>query len=711
MNNNSRVFNDILATCTLVAMHGIIPSLLAFQSQLRQNIEQFCLGLEAGKQDAKTIDALRRLVCRVVDLNIRQGLEAQGMSWYGYELEQVLYGYNDEPLLTEQHAITLFNANNQEIIHYALQLFALSPMPLPGAELRPSLTLQKPEVRTVKPVQPVKPAQTVEPLSRRPQSKLWLSMVAQLGVVSILLALLWFICRYYLMRESASDIPLAIVAALMLLALAWYGRYLLRSRTQPAPQPIALVTPIRPAILILGPYAAKWFSQQNVGDSARYAGQAAWLLISEPQDLSKRLTHIRQHSPDAPVMAFFPLLPDGHETSELMLTSLVNWQRQFSSAQTEHPRVPCTIALYARLSNERRNNSPSNTTWFGSLDNHRSTLIGAIAELEELQHELESNTQGTANQIQRAAMGKNLLAWLQESGVTQALQQLFAHTPLQLNGMMLCDYGNGFTRHGAWSNWLEQRYAILPALSSSLSFPPLPTTAAPPSRIMTPPPLPSPPPRAYWSIGLLLLLSAHILGNTWLARQQLHQFHQQMLPISQLQELSVQKIQRYTADLKQYQQRSSGCTAMHFLLSWGLSPCSILAEHAVRHITQLQAIPTLSSAGAKAMFDSSSTRLQTDGQEMLQEMAALANAYPQHNLLLVGHSDNTGDEARNLYLSEQRAMVVRDWLMQQHINPERMTIRAAGTTEPIASNDTPLGRQQNRRVEMLVLPLQKTNKE
>ncbi|WP_431224264.1 hypothetical protein ACQ86O_04335 [Serratia sp. L9] len=196
MKQNTHVFTEILATCTLVAMRGIIPSLLAFQDQLKQRIEQFCQGLEAEKQDARTIDALRRLICLVVDIHARQGLEAQRMSWHSYELEHVFYGRNDSPLLTEQHVVMLFNAKDKAITHYALQLFALSPVPLPGDELRPSLELANPDVVVGNPIQPAEVAQSFEPAPRRDHG---VPVLAQFLMISTVLALLWFICRQYLM--------------------------------------------------------------------------------------------------------------------------------------------------------------------------------------------------------------------------------------------------------------------------------------------------------------------------------------------------------------------------------------------------------------------------------------------------------------------------------------------------------------------------------
>ena len=72
-------------------------------------------------------------------------------------------------------------------------------------------------------------------------------------------------------------------------------------------------------------------------------------------------------------------------------------------------------------------------------------------------------------------------------------------------------------------------------------------------------------------------------------------------------------------------------------------------------------------------------------------------------MLIEGHSDNTGNEDFNLKLSQQRADAVRALLLARGIAPERITTRGYGPKFPIVDNDTPAGRQQNRRVEVLVL--------
>jgi outer membrane protein OmpA-like peptidoglycan-associated protein len=68
-----------------------------------------------------------------------------------------------------------------------------------------------------------------------------------------------------------------------------------------------------------------------------------------------------------------------------------------------------------------------------------------------------------------------------------------------------------------------------------------------------------------------------------------------------------------------------------------------------------------------------------------------------------GHTDNIGDEASNQQLSEARAKAVYDYLIQKGIIASRLAYKGFGKTQPIASNDTPEGRQTNRRTAFVVM--------
>jgi len=91
------------------------------------------------------------------------------------------------------------------------------------------------------------------------------------------------------------------------------------------------------------------------------------------------------------------------------------------------------------------------------------------------------------------------------------------------------------------------------------------------------------------------------------------------------------------------------------------------------------------------------------GQRSIDQLAQFLKTYPRRRVLIEGHTDNTGNEDFNVKLSQQRADAVRSLLVARGIAPERIATRGHGPKYPIVENDTPAGRQQNRRVEILVL--------
>jgi len=77
-------------------------------------------------------------------------------------------------------------------------------------------------------------------------------------------------------------------------------------------------------------------------------------------------------------------------------------------------------------------------------------------------------------------------------------------------------------------------------------------------------------------------------------------------------------------------------------------------------------------------------------------------AHPGLNLQIEGHTDSVGGDDFNQRLSEQRAGAVRDFLGDQGVSLSSITAQGFGKTVPIATNDTPEGRQRNRRVEIVI---------
>lgn len=102
------------------------------------------------------------------------------------------------------------------------------------------------------------------------------------------------------------------------------------------------------------------------------------------------------------------------------------------------------------------------------------------------------------------------------------------------------------------------------------------------------------------------------------------------------------------------------------------------------------------------LFGFDSAQLSGQARENLNNLAESLRNYPGTELLVVGHTDAVGEEAYNQELSEERAGAAAEFLIAEGISPERITTIGKGETEPVASNDTEFGQQQNRRVEMAI---------
>jgi outer membrane protein OmpA-like peptidoglycan-associated protein len=102
------------------------------------------------------------------------------------------------------------------------------------------------------------------------------------------------------------------------------------------------------------------------------------------------------------------------------------------------------------------------------------------------------------------------------------------------------------------------------------------------------------------------------------------------------------------------------------------------------------------------LFDTGKYSLKPGAREKLAKVAGILLAYPGLNIEVGGYTDNVGGDAMNQTLSENRAASVRTYLVEQGVATNSVTARGFGNTLPVASNGNSAGRQQNRRVELLV---------
>lgn len=105
------------------------------------------------------------------------------------------------------------------------------------------------------------------------------------------------------------------------------------------------------------------------------------------------------------------------------------------------------------------------------------------------------------------------------------------------------------------------------------------------------------------------------------------------------------------------------------------------------------------------VFDSGAADVKGASAADIQQVAKVMNDYPQTKIIVAGHTDSTGSAEFNQKLSERRAEAVKNLLVDNGVSSDRIVVRGYGKTQPIASNDTATGRQQNRRVKITIEPV------
>jgi outer membrane protein OmpA-like peptidoglycan-associated protein len=102
------------------------------------------------------------------------------------------------------------------------------------------------------------------------------------------------------------------------------------------------------------------------------------------------------------------------------------------------------------------------------------------------------------------------------------------------------------------------------------------------------------------------------------------------------------------------------------------------------------------------LFDYDSDVLRANAKQNLATLASSLDKYPGTDVVIVGHTDSRGTDSYNMSLSERRAAAASGYLASRGVERTRLRSVGRGKTEPVATNDTDAGRQQNRRVEVAI---------
>ena len=122
----------------------------------------------------------------------------------------------------------------------------------------------------------------------------------------------------------------------------------------------------------------------------------------------------------------------------------------------------------------------------------------------------------------------------------------------------------------------------------------------------------------------------------------------------------------------------------------------------IESVNEGQAIRVTFDSGI--LFATNSSALSSTSQNSLRSFAANLKANSQTDMLIIGHTDNTGSDRINDPLSLNRASSVRSFLSAQGVDSSRMRVDGKGSHEPVADNSTASGRKENRRVEVYIIP-------
>jgi outer membrane protein OmpA-like peptidoglycan-associated protein len=129
------------------------------------------------------------------------------------------------------------------------------------------------------------------------------------------------------------------------------------------------------------------------------------------------------------------------------------------------------------------------------------------------------------------------------------------------------------------------------------------------------------------------------------------------------------------------------------------------AQQLERELEQLEARNTdrgLVLTLGDVLFETGQSALMPGAMSTVDRLSQFMRDYPERSVRIEGHTDSVGGDAINQPLSERRAMAVRDALVARGIDSTRIQAVGYGSAQPVASNDTAAGRQQNRRIEVLI---------
>jgi outer membrane protein OmpA-like peptidoglycan-associated protein len=534
------------------------------------------------------------------------------------------------------------------------------------------------------------------------------------------LAVLWFVQPFGKEWNWPCAAGIVIAAAAF---IAWRTRQLARARKRSAPILRALGAatvdiPLNlrarmPLVLVTGDALAALFDHGAREPRLVYIGDGAiWLRVDRPQDLPEVALAMRQwrdgHPPDGVVLSIAPSL---HADADALSQRLrVARQALADASRIVSTRLPGYIAVYQRLTNLPPRDANLTRQWHSAsagapiIDAGRFEAVIRNAESEASRHAGDRYTA-----VHAAALA-SIVGWTQRVVFGTLTDPRQPAAPWALHGAGWIDCGPASDASRPWEQDVQLQTRIAPANLDATPAPwPLPQSLleAMPRRAAM-----SPRVAAFaHAIGIAALAaSAAFLGagrhNTELL-DRVHADLDRYASITPDRDAARRDALRSLAADRDELDRNAR-TGEPLNLSFGLYHGAQLLPALNAAIASYQPPPpppAVVTLDSMSLFDSGKAQLKPGSTRALVAALEMIKAHPGKRILVAGHTDNAGDAASNLRLSNARAAALRDWLIDASgIPATQFAVQGYGDTRPIVANDTPEGRAKNRRVEITLVP-------
>ncbi|EYU13397.1 OmpA family protein [Photorhabdus aegyptia] len=470
----------------------------------------------------------------------------------------------------------------------------------------------------------------------------------------------------------------------------------------------------QPVVLTCGDNVATLFAEEPV----RCTPQGCFICVSQQNEMSALVAAIIAARPDwsRQISVLLTLFPEQQRDQAVMTAKIREFRYQVGRvAQLTACHTPVLIAGYL---------DGDISPWFElQADSSTMTVWGEEHAAVGMNIWLtEGDAQQRAARLQQTIAAAAWQRWMVENILHECRSPELVSRPCYPIAMALTFLPQTPQANNLWTKWLIDR-TTLPRISHSIAEA-VNVSPFPDAMLRLLPHYVGHTPHrraAIWGIGLLsgfvcLALVSSVWNNLRLWRQ----------IRSDLQHYQVVDVKDHSAKVQAYHQLKLDATLLEkyqrdgepVRLGLGLyvgerlyTPLMDVINRAVLPVSPPpvpksgKPLPQTLNLRSMSLFDVGQSGLKPEAAKVLVNALIDIKAKPGWMVVITGHTDSTGDAAKNRVLSLARAEAVRDWILQtSDVSPACLVVKGEGATRPIAANTTAAGRAVNRRVEISLMP-------